>query len=145
MELKLPPPLLFVFCLLLIYLLPRGEHYPLPQWLSFLFAGIGIAVSMAGLYALKKAQTTISPFTPQKSSLLVTSGIYRFSRNPMYLGLMFLLIAWALWLNRYFTSLVIIGFIYCLNQFQIKPEERFLQQKFGERFTQYCQQVRRWL
>ncbi|VEI47191.1 protein-S-isoprenylcysteine methyltransferase [Actinobacillus equuli] len=48
MELKLPPPLLFAFCLLLIYLLPRGEHYPLPQWLSILFAGVGIAVSMAG-------------------------------------------------------------------------------------------------
>lgn len=145
MELKLPPPLLFVSCLLLIYLLPGGEHYPFPQWLSFLFAGIGIAVSIVGLYALKKAQTTISPFTPQQSSLLVTSGIYRFSRNPMYLGLMFLLIAWAIWLNRYLASLVIIGFVCYLNRFQIKPEEQYLQQKFGERFTQYCQQVRRWL
>ncbi|WGE52141.1 isoprenylcysteine carboxylmethyltransferase family protein [Actinobacillus equuli subsp. haemolyticus] len=145
MELKLPPPLLFAFCLLLIYLLPRGEHYPLPQWLGFLFAGFGIAVSIAGLYALQQAKTTISPLAPQQSSLLVTSGIYRFSRNPMYLGLMFLLIAWAVWLNRYFASLVIIGFVYYLNWFQIKPEEQYLQQKFGEDFTQYCQQVRRWL
>ncbi|WGE74719.1 methyltransferase family protein [Actinobacillus equuli] len=143
MELKLPPPLLFASCLLLIYLLPRGEHYPFPQWLSFLFAGIGIAVSIAGLYALQQAKTTISPLAPQQSSLLVTSGIYRFSRNPMYLGLMFLLIAWAVWLNRYFASLVIIGFVYYLNWFQIKPEEQYLQQKFGEDFTQYCQQVRR--
>lgn len=132
-------------CLFLIYVLPRGEGYSFPPWLSMLCAGIGGTIDIAGVYALKKAKTTISPLSPEKSTRLVTSGIYRFSRNPMYLGLMFLLIAWALWLNRYFAPLVMIGFVYYLHRFQIRQEEKFLQQKFGELFTQYCQQVRRWL
>ncbi|WP_150539843.1 methyltransferase family protein [Actinobacillus vicugnae] len=145
LELKLPPPLLFMICAGLIYLLPKAEHYPVPQWLSYPILFIGVAIAIASLYAFYQQSTTISPQNPEKTSVLVQRGIYRFSRNPMYLSLLFCLIAWLIWLNRYFGTLVIIGFVYYLNRFQIKPEERILKEKFGQTFVEYCAEVRRWL
>ncbi|WP_028303867.1 methyltransferase family protein [Oceanospirillum maris] len=150
LELKVPPPVVALFLAVAIYLaapvfpsLPLGENGRLI--LACIFAGIGISFDLAGLYGFHKAHTTINPLAPKKASVLVTTGIYRFTRNPMYIGLACLLMAWGCYWG---SSAVVIDlplFIAYITVFQIKPEERILREKFPKQFDGYCLQVRRWL
>ncbi|MDO9766748.1 isoprenylcysteine carboxylmethyltransferase family protein [Glaesserella parasuis] len=146
MELKLPPPLVALICAVIIYFLP---NYVEPNWVYQSFAAIclifGIGVDLCALWSFRQNKTTINPLDPNKTSALTTEGIYRFSRNPMYLGLASLLSAWAFWLGNAFALLVVWGFIAYITRFQIEPEERILEQKFGESYRQYKQNVARWL
>lgn len=108
-------------------------------------AGCGGALAFAGKIAFGRAKTTINPLRPANASSLVTSGIYRFTRNPMYLGLLFVLVAWALYLS---SALAFVGpylFVLYIRRFQIAPEERVLAAKFGDAYSDYTSQVRRWL
>lgn len=146
MELKLPPPLVALICATMIYFLP---NYAEPNWVYRSFAVIclifGISVDLCALWAFRQTKTAINPLDPTKTSALTTQGIYRFSRNPMYLGLASLLSAWAFWLGNAFALLVVWGFIAYITRFQIEPEERILEQKFGESYRQYKQHTPRWL
>lgn len=146
MELKLPPPLVALICAVIIYFLPS---YAEPNWVYQNFAVIclifGIGVDLCALWAFLQNKTTINPLDPNKTSALTTEGIYRFSRNPMYLGLVSLLSAWTFWLGNAFALLVVWGFIAYITRFQIEPEERILEQKFGKFYQEYCQKVPRWL
>lgn len=146
MELKLPPPLVALICAVMIYFLP---NYAEPNWVYQSFAVIclifGIGVDLCALWAFLQNKTTINPLAPNKTSALTTQGIYRFSRNPMYLGLASLLSAWTFWLGNAFALLVVWGFVYYITRFQIEPEERILSAKFGESYRQYQQKVPRWL
>lgn len=146
MELKLPPPLVALMCAVMIYFLP---NYAEPNWVYQIFAVIclifGISVDLCALWAFRQNKTTINPLDPNKTSALTTQGIYRFSRNPMYLGLASLLSAWTFWLGNAFALLVMWGFIAYITRFQIEPEERILEQKFGKFYQEYCQKVPRWL
>ncbi|UQZ25766.1 methyltransferase family protein [Actinobacillus pleuropneumoniae] len=92
-----------------------------------------------------KEKTAFTPRDPTQTNKLVVQGIYRVSRNPMYLSLVLALIAWGIWLNSYFAILVIAGFMWYVDRFQIIPEERVLVQKFGKDFTDYQTKVRKWL
>ena len=87
----------------------------------------------------------VNPNKPEQASKLVTSGIYRISRNPMYLGFAFILAGWGVWLSSVWAMLGVIGFIGYLTLFQIMPEERALTKLFGDEFTIYKARVRRWL
>jgi protein-S-isoprenylcysteine O-methyltransferase Ste14 len=87
----------------------------------------------------------VNPMTPEASSALVVAGIFRWTRNPMYLGMLVVLIAWALWLSNALAFIVLPLFVAYLNRFQILPEERALQARFGAEFERYCRSVRRWL
>jgi protein-S-isoprenylcysteine O-methyltransferase Ste14 len=111
---------------------------------ALLFA-LGLAVAIAGVLAFRRSQTTVSPLKPDAASALVVSGIYRYSRNPMYLGLAFGLLAWAVYLSAPLTLLGLPLFILLITRLQIIPEERVLSKKFGRQFTDYQHQVRRWL
>ncbi len=144
MELKLPPPILFLLAVAFIYWLPKIA-LPLANWLSYLFIFTGIIIAIASLYPFYQHKTTINPHRPEQSVHLITYGIYRFSRNPMYLSLVCFLLAFTFWQQQALGFLVIIGFIAYLNRFQIQPEERILKQKFGQDFLQYQQKVRRWI
>ena len=84
------------------------------------------------------------PRAPERSSRLVTGGVYRFSRNPMYLALALFLLAWALWLGNGAALVWPALFAAYLTRFQIVPEERALAAKFGQEYAQYCRRVRRW-
>lgn len=106
---------------------------------------LGIAVCLAGVLSFRRARTTVNPLKPQSASALVNSGIYRHTRNPMYLGFAMMLLAWALFLAWPPALLGVAGFVLYMNHLQIAPEEQALSRLFGEEFARYCAQVRRWL
>ena len=149
MELRLPPPLVLLITLGCMYALAR--YWPLYTF-SFLaqtlivlvFCLLGAFLGLAAVWSFSKARTTIDPRFPNKTSKLVTSGIYRFSRNPMYLGLLCFLCAAFVYLSALSPLLMVGLFIFYMNHFQIAPEEAVLQAMFGEQFDHYCQRVRRW-
>lgn len=146
MERKIPPPVLFFACALLIYALPRSaDTNRIYLLFAVLLAIFGAAVALSALFAFRQKRTTLSPRDLESTAALVTHGIYRFSRNPMYLGLACWLAAWALWFNAFFGLLVVWGFIAYLNRFQIQPEERILAAKFGETYREYQRNTPRWL
>lgn len=145
MELKLPPPLVFLCCAALIYFLPNYTQTAFFAWAALPFALLGGLIDLAALTLFLQKKTSINPLDPHKTSQLVTHGIYRFTRNPMYVGLLCWLIAWALWLGNAFAFLVIWGFMHYITHFQILPEERILAAKFGEDYQRYQQKTPRWL
>ena len=118
------------------------------QWrllITCVCAGCGAIVALLGFLALSQANTTINPVNPEKASSVVTSGIYRYTRNPMYLGLTALLVGWAGWLSVPWVFLGPVAFMLYLTRFQILPEERIMSSKFGRDYDEYCKRVRRWL
>nr|WP_255612533.1 isoprenylcysteine carboxylmethyltransferase family protein [Alcanivorax sp. 1008] len=106
---------------------------------------MGAGVSLAGVVSFRRARTTVNPLKPEKTSSLVCSGIYRVTRNPMYLGFLLVLIGWAVMLGSAFAVLGPVLFVVYISRFQILPEERVLQNLFGDEFTAYQARVRRWL
>ena len=110
-----------------------------------ILAAAGIAFDLMGLVAFRASRTSINPLKPARASVLVTGGVYRITRNPMYVGMALLLLAWAVHLSSLlpFTGLVV--YLVYITRFQIQPEERVLAGLFGERYAAYAARVRRWL
>ena len=106
---------------------------------------LGILIAVSGVVAFRRARTTVNPLRPDGASSLVASGIYRYTRNPMYLGMLLVLIGWAVYLARPWALLVLPVFVAYMNRFQIMPEERELARHFGAEFQAYRARVRRWL
>ncbi len=107
-------------------------------------AALGAVIALAGVAAFRRVRTTVNPTTPQASSTVVTSGVYRWSRNPMYVGFLLVLIGWSVYLFNFVSALLVPAFVVYMNHFQIKPEERALVAKFGTEYTEYMQRIRRW-
>lgn len=105
----------------------------------------GALVSLAGVLAFRKAGTTVNPLTPQSVSSFVAGGIYRYSRNPMYLGFLLALTGLALFLGNVLGAIFPILFVIYINRFQIAPEEDFLAAHFGAAYRTYCESVPRWI
>lgn len=141
----IPPPLLCLFIAIAMYFLPKIASY------SVHFSVIVFVISLSFLIALSSViqfiicKTSINPRDFKGSTKLVSTGIFRFSRNPMYLSLLLMLIAWVLWLGNSLAWLGIIVFVLAINQFQIAKEEAYLENKFGDEYRRYKQKVRRWL
>jgi protein-S-isoprenylcysteine O-methyltransferase Ste14 len=114
-------------------------------WLAAALAVAGFATAASGVALFTRAHTTIHPDSPQKTSTLVTSGVYRLTRNPMYLGLALLLIGWAVWLTSLLALVGVAVFVLYIYRFQIRPEERVLATKFPAEYPAYQARVRRWL
>lgn len=149
LALKVPPLLVVVVSAALMWWLPVWERTPrLDPWhgtASALVALLGIGVCLAGVLAFRRVRTTVDPMHPAAASTLVVRGIYHRSRNPMYLGFLLVLLAWALFLSKLSAWLVLPLFVLYLNRFQITPEEHALRERFGPAFDAYAAQVRRWL
>jgi protein-S-isoprenylcysteine O-methyltransferase Ste14 len=150
LERKIPPPVVTVLCLALAWFIARvasGFAYPLPARLPIaivlVLAGVGLA--WTGLRAFRKARTTPDPRRPEKSTAIVRSGPYRFTRNPMYLGLAVVLLGVCAYLANPSALLAVAVFVGYLTRYQIIPEERALLAKFGETYAQYKMSVRRWI
>jgi protein-S-isoprenylcysteine O-methyltransferase Ste14 len=105
----------------------------------------GMLVAFAGIWKFRKAKTTIDPTKPEKASYLVSGGIYRVTRNPMYLGMQLIIIAAIFKFGNYYGFIALPFFILYITQFQIKPEERIIERIFGEEYVLYKKKVRRWL
>lgn len=150
LELKVPPLGVVLVTALLMWLaarmLPSLEMPFVGRVLSALIvAAAGILVAAAGVTAFRRATTTLNPMKPDDASALVMSGIYRHTRNPMYLGFLILLFAWGIFLSNAAAFGLIPLFVVCLNRFQILPEERALNARFGEQFAAYRARTPRWL
>jgi len=150
LELKVPPPIVALFMAGLSWLASRAAptlRFVLPHRNAIVLASLvaGVCVSVLGVAGFRRARTTLNPLKPEKSSALVTSGIYRYTRNPMYLGLLLVLFGWAFFLSNALAFLFLPAFILYMNRFQIEPEERVLASVFGQEFTAYLSKVRRWL
>lgn len=150
LELKIPPlALVVIFGALMGLAAWLSPPLNLPTWMIMLNTGalalLGCVVALAGVISFRRAKTTVNPLQPDASSSLVSTGIYRYSRNPMYVGFLCWLLAWGVFLNSGLALLLALGFIPYMNRFQIVPEEQALQQLFGDSFTQYRKHVRRWL
>ena len=148
LELKIPPAIVWLICALIMWgiahLLPFGALPHLPK-VAITFTMIGVGVGLAALWSFHKARTTINPLDPSQATQFVSKGIYQLSRNPMYVGLVCCLLAWAIWLSYLLTWIGIPLFIAYMTRFQIIPEERILKLKFGKEYENYCLKVRRWL
>lgn len=150
MNIRIPPVLQVVLCGTLGWGL--AMLFPSPHmggaWRLFLAAflgGTGVAFLALAVGAFVRAKTTVNPLDPGRAEKLVTSGLFRFSRNPMYLGMLLVLTAGVLWLGACSAMLAPVLFIWVMTEIQIKPEERSLQQKFGDQFSAYRVRTRRWL
>ncbi len=149
MKLKLPPAIVFLIFGSLMYLLAEflpvgyfdffGRRYLIKALLI-----LAVVISCVALIQFFLVKTSIDPKNPSKASSLVSNGIYKYSRNPMYLGLLLILLAWALWLGNAFNVLLAAGFVSYMNAFQIQPEESTLASLFGKEYKNYCIKVRRW-
>ncbi|AKD38036.1 isoprenylcysteine carboxyl methyltransferase [Pasteurella multocida subsp. multocida OH4807] len=145
MRLTLPPPVLFLGCALAMWFVPPFYVFPRYWIMILLLWGASAGIALMSLWQFMQANTTVSPFSPEKSTVLVTNGVYRISRNPMYLSLALLLLAWALWLGSLSAVIFFMLFILLMTEMQIKREELALEKLFGETYVAYKQQVRRWL
>lgn len=118
---------------------------PLRVTLTLLALILGGALALSGAISFRRARTTVNPLQPEATTALVTSGIYRFTRNPMYLGFALFLVAWAVWFAFPWSLLGVFGFVAYMSRYQIIPEERALAALFGSEFDRYRHRVRRWL
>jgi protein-S-isoprenylcysteine O-methyltransferase Ste14 len=150
LELKVPPPAVGLIVAAAMWQLAR--MFPLVDApflarisLAVVMAVLGLCLDLSALNLFFRKRTAINPMKPQNTSVMVVSGIYHFTRNPMYLGMACILIAWALYLDSVFALAGSVLFVLYINQFQIKPEERFLLNKFGTAYADYLKRVRRWV
>ncbi len=150
LELRIPPPLvaaIFMFAMWLLPLFPEPAPFdqPVRVTLALLVVVVGQGIAVAGMIAFRRAKTTINPVRANASSSLVSSGIYRLTRNPMYLGWALTLVAWALYLGNMSAIAALPIFVWYITRFQIQPEERILSRLFGPEFASYTAKVRRWV
>ncbi len=106
---------------------------------------LGLTVTVLGVARFRAAGTTIDPTRPERAEALVVGGIYRHTRNPMYLGFATILLAWALQLGTAWAFAGPLLFVWFIDRYQIAPEERALRAKFAGEFDAYVRSVRRWL
>ena len=112
--------------------------------MAAVLVGVGVGLAISGVLTFKRAKTTVNPTTPAAASALVRTGVFRFTRNPMYLGLLLCLVAWAVYLSNALALLIVPLFVLYMNRFQIAPEERALATLFGDAYAAYKREVRRW-
>ena len=150
LETRIPPPVIALAFATLIWwmasYLPKIEIEFIPKVVTVsLLLAIGAFFDLYGLLTFRRAKTTVNPMKPHTSSALVNTGVYKITRNPMYLGLVFILSGWCIYLNCPAAIIGVAGFIFYIHTFQILPEERILINLFGKEYMEYQSRVRRWL
>jgi protein-S-isoprenylcysteine O-methyltransferase Ste14 len=150
LELKIPPPIVALVVGAAMWALSRVTPVLAIHGVASTVAAVAIAIvgggiGLAGNLAFHHAKTTANPFKPELASSLVTRGVYRITRNPMYLGLLLALVGWAVYLVSAWCLLGPVVFAAYVTEFQIKPEERILRSLFGDEYAKYASRVRRWV
>ena len=150
LELKIPPPAIAVLVAVAMWGLslvtsPLQVPAVVRLWAALAIAVVGLGFSAAGVISFRRAKTTLNPTKPQSTSSLVCSGIYAVTRNPMYVGLLFVLVALTVFLSSAWALLGPAAYFLYIGRFQIAPEERALTALFGAEYAAYLSKVRRWL
>ncbi|MCG8442480.1 MAG: isoprenylcysteine carboxylmethyltransferase family protein [Caulobacterales bacterium] len=150
MKLLVPPPVQALLAGLAMWGMARiapalSFAFPGQRPAAIALAAAGLTVDLIALAAFRRAKTTINPMRPGKTSALVAEGLYRYSRNPMYVGALLVLTGWAAWLGNPLNLAVLAVFVVAITELQIKPEEAMLRETFGAEYVAYAKRVRRWL
>ncbi|HEU4353132.1 MAG TPA: isoprenylcysteine carboxylmethyltransferase family protein [Burkholderiales bacterium] len=148
LENRVPPPIVaacFAAAMLALAWVAPALTFPIPSAFALAVALVGVSLDAIALIHFLRSRTTVNPLKPDSASALVTGGIYRLTRNPMYLGLAALLLAWAIYLGNLAALAGLPLFILYMNRFQIAPEERALEARFGAEYIAYRSRVRRWV
>lgn len=147
---KIPPPVVGLLLAAAMWAAAdAGPQFSLPPQIRYtvvsMLIATGLTFDLLGLIAFRRSRTTINPLRPERTSALVTQGIYRITRNPMYVGMALLLLAWAVYLSALLPFAGVPLFMSYITRFQIRPEERMMEKLFGAEFLGYAARVRRWL
>ena len=150
LELKIPPVAVFGLFAALMWVAAviTEDYFFNARFRHAVIAGMLLAcavLGLGGIASFKQAGTTVHPLKPERSSSLVTGGVFRLSRNPMYLALLLALLAWGLYLSNLYSLAVAMLFVPWMNRFQIRPEEQAMEKLYGEEFLDYQKSTRRWL
>ena len=146
----IPPPIIALAAGALMWAIARKAGLPALDFpgripVAAALAGAGLLIDLVSVAAFVRARTTVNPLAPERANALVVSGLYRFSRNPMYLGMLMILLGWAAWLAQPLALAPVAAFVVLIEVLQIRPEEKALEEKFGEDYREYKKRVRRWL
>jgi protein-S-isoprenylcysteine O-methyltransferase Ste14 len=149
MRVRVPPPIIALAGALAMGWL--DHHAPLLRWLGppwnrigLAFIAIGFAIDLTAIATFVRERTTVDPIRIERATRLVVSGLYRISRNPMYLGLLLVLVGFGLWLGSVTPFFVVVAVERIVVVMQIRREEAVLGEKFGETYREYARRVRRW-
>ena len=148
MKTKIPPPIIALICIVINYLstyLINPIKFPNIEIIGGLILLLGVATAVLATLLFKKDQTTVNPRNPEKTTTLVTNGIFSITRNPMYLGLFFSISSTILFFGSWFGIIILMFFVWYINKFQIIPEEEAMEKLFGNKYSEYRQKVRRWI
>jgi len=150
LENRIPPPVVAIVCGLAMWWVSAsapgiflGDTARVV--LTFVPAAGGLAIILVSTLAFRRSRTTVNPLKPEAASVLVTSGVYRISRNPIYVGFALILVGWAVYLASPLSLTGVVAFVLFIDRFQIVPEERAMAKLFGAEFSRYRAEVRRWL
>ena len=147
-KLKIPPPILVIILITSIYFSSDKLNLifiPYRTLFSIVILSIGILVIINPVVKFIKSKTTVNPVEFKNVEKLVTSGIYKYSRNPMYLGMIMIIISTTVYYLNFYSLLTPFIFYFWINRFQIKREEVFLEEKFGQEYLSYKTKTRRWI
>jgi protein-S-isoprenylcysteine O-methyltransferase Ste14 len=149
LESRIPPPAIALVAAGLMWLVARATpSLAMPvelRVISLALTTVAVAVIVAGAVEFHRAKTTVNPLKPETTTALVTSGAYRLTRNPMYVGMAMILLAWAIYLSHPLALLGVAAFAAYIHRFQIVPEEKAMRALFPGAFEAYANKVRRWL
>ena len=145
LDTKIPPPIVTVIILSIIYLFDLNEYNLNTDIISIITLFIGLIFIISAVIQFINRKTTVNPTKPHKTSTLVITGTYKITRNPMYLGMLLIIISFALYKASIISLILIPLFIFYINKFQIEPEEFEMRKKFGKEYEDYCKKVDRWI
>ncbi|MDG2060653.1 MAG: isoprenylcysteine carboxylmethyltransferase family protein [SAR86 cluster bacterium] len=145
---KIPPPIIAIAFIVILYISS--------VWMdSYIFEGqlifslfifiLGLGCVLSASTQFRRINTTVNPLNPESASHLVVDGIFKFTRNPMYLGLCAVILAFGIYVGTWFVFILLPLFVVSINYLQIVPEEIALQKLFGDEYVSYCNSVRRWI
>ena len=149
-ELKIPPVLVTLITILIAYVLAKAIPITIIDILyndvvAGCFIFLGFVLILNSLFIFKYHETTANPLKPETSSTLVTTGTYKLSRNPIYLGLLLIVLGMIIYYKALSSIIIIPIFIWYMTQYQIIHEENAMKSLFGSEYENYYQRVRRWL
>lgn len=145
---KIPPPIIAIAFIVILYISS--------VWMdSYIFEGqlifslfifiLGLGCVLSASTQFRRINTTVNPLNPESASHLVVDGIFKFTRNPMYLGLCAVILAFGIYVGTWYVFILLPLFVVSINYLQIVPEEIALQKLFGDEYVSYCNSVRRWI